>query len=163
MKKTITFIILLFLLTLPSFGQTSFLGKSADETIGGKVDCTPVTSPSNGYVWTYRSGNDCGDWDVAGAGTSLDVDLGDDGINETTALTKIAPDNDTNGIFTVVTNVLKADISKNWPTCDVAEDVTGELSLDGVSGTGKVVCVKSDGNLGTCAAASITTSGCTCE
>jgi len=43
--------------------------------------------------------------------------------------------------------------------------VAGEARITGVSsdGTGKIVCIKSDGNLGTCAASSITTSGCTCD
>lgn len=42
--------------------------------------------------------------------------------------------------------------------------VFGELRASGINadGTGKVVCIKSDGYLGTCGATTINTSGCTC-
>ena len=43
-------------------------------------------------------------------------------------------------------------------------NVVGEVNITGIAndGNGKVVCIKSDGNLGTCNAGTINSNGCTC-
>lgn len=51
---------------------------------------------------------------------NITVDLEDDGGDDTTALDEIAPQNDTNTIFSVTGNKLSIDVSQNWPTADSA-------------------------------------------
>lgn len=60
-------------------------------------------------------------WPGGGSGTSVELDFGNDGSLESTAITRISTTGDTNSIFTEPSDdKLLIDASKNWPTADVA-------------------------------------------
>lgn len=97
-----------------------------------------ITTPSSGQVLKYNGSNWVNDTDATGAGGVVALDLGDNGVNESSALSEIATSNDTNSIFTEPTaDKLLIDVSKNWPTADALAGVTAssaELNiLDGAT------------------------------
>lgn len=63
---------------------------------------------------------------VSGTGSGLiALDLGDDDVNESDALTEIAVTGDTNSVFTEPTsNKLLIAVGSNWPTADTADALT---------------------------------------
>jgi len=61
---------------------------------------------------------------TGGGGSSPALDLGDNGVNESSGLGEIATTGDTNNIFTEPANdKLLIDASKDWPKADMADDV----------------------------------------
>lgn len=80
----------------------------------------------------------------SGSGSAITLDLGDDGGNDSTALSEIATSGDTNSIFTEPSaDKLLIDVSQAWPTADEATSALGlrGVSLDATVGT------PSDGNI----------------
>lgn len=62
---------------------------------------------------------------VSGSGSSIILDFGDDGENDSTTLAEIVTSGDTNGIFTEPSaDKLLIDLTKDWPKSDVADLVT---------------------------------------
>ncbi len=68
-------------------------------------------------------------------------------------------------IYDRVSNKTPFKINVGAASSSFVISAAGEVSMQAVSsdGTGKVVCIKSDGNLGTCGAGTIGTSTCTCN
>lgn len=65
--------------------------------------------------------NDCG----SGSGSSIILDLGDDGGNDSTALGEIAITGDTNSIFTEPSaDKLRIAVGNDWPKADTSDDLT---------------------------------------
>lgn len=119
---------------LPEFGAKGDLidsGKaSTDVGSGGGVDAedggSVVVSDASAFNFgTNLSVSDDGDGTVtitaSSGGTDVTLDLGDDGSNESTALSELATTNDSNSIFTEPSaDKLLIDVGKSWPQADVA-------------------------------------------
>lgn len=81
-----------------------------------------------------------------GAGSSIIFDIGDDGGNDSTALSEIATSGDTNAIFTEPSaDKVLIDLTKDWPKADLADALNANgancssgLAPLGVSATGAV-------------------------
>lgn len=115
MKKIILIIILLFLYSIANADD-----KSSRVT-------TSVTSFNNNLSssdTTVQRALDTID-NLSIGGTSVILDLADDGSNESLALAEIATSGDTNSIFTEPTNnKLLITLSNDWPKADTADDLT---------------------------------------
>lgn len=120
-------------------GDTDVIGKTEiDETDfilqSHATDCSSlgcVTADKGEPCFQVSTGEfyicDGSTWVLAtgGGGSSIILDLLDDGTNESTALGEIAVTNDTNSIFSEPTaDKLLIDVSQNWPGADVADEVT---------------------------------------
>lgn len=82
-----------------------------------------------------------------GGGTSIALDLGDDGANESTELTEIATTGDVNSIFTEPgADKLLIDVTQNWPTADVANALAAD-ALDAITEIASALRSGSDGTL----------------
>jgi hypothetical protein len=122
MKRLLVFILFAVLLPAVVFAgmppPPPLIVEEADGSPSGAVvkfvfTNASVTSITNG-VATIDVG--------AGAGSPMTLDLGNDGVViESVDLAKIATTGDTNSIFTEsAPDVLLIDVSKRWPTADVA-------------------------------------------
>lgn len=93
-------------------------GTGQDGTSFVAGNCVEVAA--NGLSLT-DAGAPCGS---GGGGSSIILDLGDDGGNDSTALGEIAIVNDTNGIFAEsAADKLQIDVADDWPQCDLADDL----------------------------------------
>jgi hypothetical protein len=73
-------------------------------------------------LWFTSEDNTSIEVGTGGGGSSIILDLGDDDVNESTALIELATVGDTNTIFTEPTaNKLLITVSNNWPTADLAD------------------------------------------
>ena len=62
--------------------------------------------------------------EMAGGGSSITLDLADNGVNESTALSEIATSGDTNSIFSEPSNdKLLINLANDWPKADLADNV----------------------------------------
>ncbi len=92
--------------------------KTFATTSGTLTDGNCAKFDANGNI--VDNGTTCG-----GAGTSIILDLGDNGVNESTAITEIATTGDTNGIVSEPSNdKTLLDFTKDYPKADVADEVT---------------------------------------
>lgn len=139
----------------------STLGTPSDGTLYYCSDCTQATPCAGSGTGSFAQRVN-GAWQCSGggSGSAITVDLGDDGGNDTTALSEIAPTNDTNGIFAVTGTKLGIDVSDDWPQCDVADDLVctncigateiDESTLTSLSGSttigGTTVCLSNGTN-----------------
>jgi hypothetical protein len=83
------------------------------------------TGKTDEYCLTYEASGETLAWQVCGSGSSVILDLADNGANESTALGEIATSGDTNSIFTEPSaDKLLVDLSKDWPKADTADDLT---------------------------------------
>lgn len=81
-----------------------------------------------GVTCTDDSGNSRTNCEITGSGggSAVVLDLGDDGTDESSGITEIATASDTNSIFTEPSpDKLHIDVSKAWPTADLATEVSG--------------------------------------
>lgn len=106
-----------------AIGECEF--SSADDALF----CATSASGTGGAEICDDSGNCSGVYGVAGAGGNIVLDLGNDGVDESTAINEIATTNDTNNIFTEsAADKLLIDVSLKWPTCDEADDLSSACS-----------------------------------
>jgi len=69
----------------------------------------------------------CSSATPSASGSSIILDLGDDGGNDSVALGEIAVTNDTNAIFSEPSaDKLLIDLSKDWPKADTADALAAE-------------------------------------
>jgi hypothetical protein len=88
-------------------------------------------------------------------GTPLVLDLGDNGSNESVDLAKIAVIGDTNAIFTEPTpDKLLIDVSKRWPTADLAVQATNAATATALAANG-ANCTTGNAPLGVDAAGAV--------
>ena len=116
----------------------SLLSVTGDLALEGFVDLDEIATPANpaaniARIYAFDDGgttklafrDSAGAETVVGAGggSSIILDLGDDGSNESTAIGEIATTGDTNSIFTEPSaDKLLIDVSINWPTADTVAD-----------------------------------------
>lgn len=93
-------------------------------------DGTPL-SPFSSTLNFTGAGITCGPsggdivCNVPGGGSSIVLDLGDNGVNESTALGELAVTGDTNGIFSEsAADKLLIAVGNDWPKADTADDLT---------------------------------------
>ena len=73
-----------------------------------------------------NAGANATDCTVSGTGSSVILDLADNGVNESTALAEVATLGDTTGVFTEPSaDKLLIDLTKKWPTPPAFGDLTG--------------------------------------
>lgn len=111
---------------------------------------------ADGEIIKYSGGVPACGTDTSGAGgSSIIFDIGDDGGNDSIALSEIATSGDTNAIFTEPSaDKLLIDLSKDWPKADTSDDLTctncidateiAELALGGTTTSGNYVATIAD-------------------
>ena len=93
-----------------------------DETVGLAAEPT-LNFTGAGVACVDNPGNTRTDCTITGvAGSGVQLDLGNDDVIESTGITEINVDNDTNSIFTETpADQLLIDASLNWPSSDTAD------------------------------------------
>lgn len=99
-----------------------------------ETDLDALDTPSDGEVLSWDTTSGQFEWvAVSGGGTSIALDLGDTGVNDSSALTEIATTGDTNSIFSEPTaDKLLIDAGQNWPTADLANSLSAG-ALDAIT------------------------------
>lgn len=101
--------------TGPRFAIVTDGASSTDCAVGGGANIVPCWC--DGSAWGVLAGG-------GGGGTSVALDLADDGANESAALTEIAVTGDTNSIFSEpAPDKLLIAVGANWPIADSANDL----------------------------------------
>lgn len=92
---------------------TEAMLKAVDSAVD--EECLTYETTTGDFEW-----QSCG-----GTGTTITLDLGDDGGNDSTALGEIAVTGDTNSIFTESSaDKLLIAVGNDWPKADTADDLT---------------------------------------
>jgi hypothetical protein len=109
---------------------------ASNHSVGGNDSVFPDDPGANRYLYWNDTLNAL-QWATGGSGSSVILDLDDDGSNESTSLGEIAVSNDTNSIFTEsFDDKLLIDVSQNWPTADNATTaITATTANSGDSAT----------------------------
>ncbi len=111
-------------------GTTWLVGPCDGSATLGNDSITPDNLKSTGqtdeFCLTYELTGDGLEWAACGGGgSSIILDLGDNGVNESTGITEIATTGDTNAIFSEpAADKLLIAVGNDWPKADTADDLT---------------------------------------